>query len=217
MHFEILVEDKSGEKLLGILVPKIIGNTHTFRIHSYKGIGRIPENMKSSADACKRILLDRLPAILNGYGKTQKSQKKNGFQSVVFVVCDLDRKCLKEFRQELLSILDKCKDKPEAYFCIAIEEGEAWLLGDISAVIKAYPDADKAVLKKYKNDSVCGTWETLADAVYPGGRGKLCSKEYWEIGLEKTKWAEKIAPYINISANLSPSFQYFCNKLKMFI
>ena len=32
MHFEVLVEDQSGEKTLNILVPKIIGNYHTSRI-----------------------------------------------------------------------------------------------------------------------------------------------------------------------------------------
>ncbi len=42
MHFEILVEDLSGKKALDILVPKILGNTHSFVVHSYKGIGRIP-------------------------------------------------------------------------------------------------------------------------------------------------------------------------------
>ena len=42
MHFEILAEDQSGKKTLDILVPNIIGDEHTFRVISYKGIGRIP-------------------------------------------------------------------------------------------------------------------------------------------------------------------------------
>ena len=45
MHFEILVEDLSGKKALDILVPKIIGDDHSFRVHPYKGIGRIPKNL----------------------------------------------------------------------------------------------------------------------------------------------------------------------------
>ena len=61
MHFEILVEDQSGKKALEILVPKIIDNNHTFKIHAYKGIGRIPKNLGGNIDASKRILLDRLP------------------------------------------------------------------------------------------------------------------------------------------------------------
>ena len=46
MHLEILVEDLSGKKALDILVPRIIGGQDTFRVHSYKGIGRIPKNMR---------------------------------------------------------------------------------------------------------------------------------------------------------------------------
>lgn len=40
MHIEILVEDSSGERLLGILLPKLLGEhgtPHTWRLHAYKG------------------------------------------------------------------------------------------------------------------------------------------------------------------------------------
>ena len=46
MHIEILVEDASGEKLLESLLPKVFGtqgDPHTWRVHAYKGIGRIPK------------------------------------------------------------------------------------------------------------------------------------------------------------------------------
>ena len=33
MHLEILVEDQSGKTALEVLVPKIVGNDHTFNIH----------------------------------------------------------------------------------------------------------------------------------------------------------------------------------------
>lgn len=39
MHFEILVEDTSGEKMLDIFLPMIIGEQHSYEIHSYKGKG----------------------------------------------------------------------------------------------------------------------------------------------------------------------------------
>lgn len=45
MHFEILVEDQSGKKTLDILLPKILGGKHTFKVHPYKGIGQIPKNL----------------------------------------------------------------------------------------------------------------------------------------------------------------------------
>jgi hypothetical protein len=73
MHIEILVEDASGGKLLAALLPKIFGSQdepHTWRVHSYRGIGRIPKNLNAGADPAKRILLDQLPRILRGYGNT---------------------------------------------------------------------------------------------------------------------------------------------------
>ena len=73
MHIEILVEDSSGEKLLQCLLPQLLGplgQPHTWRLHSYKGIGRIPKNLGTKADPAKRILLDQLPRLLRGYGRT---------------------------------------------------------------------------------------------------------------------------------------------------
>ncbi len=210
MHFEILVEDQSGKKMLDILLPKIIDTTvHTFIVHSYKGVGRIPKNLTATGDASKRILLNQLPRLLSGYGKSFVN-----FQAAVIVVCDLDDKCLKTFRQELCNLLDSCNPKPETRFCIAIEEGEAWFLGDISAIKAAYPKAKDAVLRAYVNDSICGTWECLADALYHGGASLLSTRGWQAVGTEKSQWAEKISPHMDISNNVSPSFAYFCDKLR---
>ena len=132
MHFTVLVEDRSGKAALDILVPKIIGPRHTFRVHAYKGIGRIRRNIAGTAGAGHRLLLEQLPKLLRGYGKAFAGYP-GGYEAVVVVVCDLDDRCLKAFRQELFTVLNACSPKPETRFCIAIEEGEAWLLGDIAA------------------------------------------------------------------------------------
>ena len=212
MHFEILVEDQSGKGMLDILVPKIIGDQHTFEVHPYKGIGHIPKNLASSTDARKRILLDQLPRLLRGYGKTFAGYSPN-YPAAVIVVCDLDNKCLKAFRQELFAVLNACDPKPETRFCVAIEEGEAWLLGDIPAVKAAYPNAKDSVLSRYENDSIRGTWELLADAVSSGGVSGL-KKKGGQVGREKSVWAEKITPHMNVDDNASPSFRYFREKVR---
>jgi hypothetical protein len=209
MHFEILVEDQSGKKALDIIVPKIIGENHTFRVIDYKGIGRIPKNLKSGGDANKRILLANLPKALAGYGKSWPP----GYAAVI-VVCDLDDKCLKSFRSELFDLLNTCNPRPETRFCIAIEEGEAWFLGDISAIKKAYPKAKSSVLSSYVNDSICGTWEQLADSIYKGGSQRLSCQGWQAIGAEKSVWAENITPHMDFDNNASPSFNYFLKKLK---
>ena len=216
MHFEVLVEDQSGKKALDILIPKIIGDEHSCEVRAYKGIGHIPRNLKSGTEANKRILLDRLPSLLRGYGKTFAGYSPN-YQAAVIVVCDLDTKCLKEFRQDLFTVLNACNPKPETRFCIAIEEGEAWLLGDIPAIKAAYPKAKDNVLDRYKNDAICGTWELLADAVYQGGANGLKKKGRIAVGQEKSIWAERIAPHMDVAINASPSFCYFQKKIRELI
>jgi hypothetical protein len=212
MHFEILVEDQSGKKALDILVPKIVGDGHTFKIHAYKGIGRIPKDLGRQADASKRILLEQLPKLLRGYGNTF-ARYPDSHPAAVIVVCDLDDRCLKAFRHELLAILHVCDPKPEARFCIAIEEGEAWFLGDTPAIKAAYPRAKEAILNAYKNDSICGTWECLADAVCLRGSRALSDRGWQAIGAEKSEWSEKIAPHMDVLNNSSPSFNYFREKI----
>jgi hypothetical protein len=209
MHFEILVEDQSGKVALDILVPQIIGDNNTFDVKSYKGVGRIPVNMNASVDARKRILLTNLPRLLAGYGKSWQE-----YPAAIIVVCDLDSKCLKSFRNELIGILNTCNPRPETRFCIAVEEGEAWFLGDIPAIKQAYPKAKDTLLNTYVSDSICGTWERLADAVYKGGSQHLSSLGWHVVGAEKAAWAKNITPYMDLDNNASPSFNYFLGKLR---
>lgn len=158
-------------------------------------------------------MLDCLPKLLKGYGKTFSDYPEN-YPAAVILICDLDGKCLVEFKKELNLILNSCNPKPETRFCIAIEEGEAWFFGDIPAIKKAYPKAKDAVLTSYVNDSICGTWEKLADAIYPGGAHVLNKKGWQAIGSEKSIWAQKIAPHMSIDTNNSPSFCYFRDKTR---
>ena len=213
MHFEILVEDQSGKRMLDILIPKIVGDKHTFKVHAYQGIGRIPRTLTSGPDGKNRLLLNQLPKLLRGYGKTFANYPAN-YSAAVILVCDLDDMCLKAFREELLTVLNACNPKPETRFCIAIEEGEAWLLGDIPAIKDAYPNAKDDVLNRYQNDSICDTWELLADAVFRGGANRLKSEGWRSVGREKSAWAEHITPHMNVEVNKSPSFCYFRTKMQ---
>jgi len=186
------------------------GPTHTFRVIAYKGIGRIPKDLHKKSDPRKRILLDRLPKILAGYGNTFAN---NSFPTAVIVVCDLDDRCLKAFRQELDAIAEAPRKRVRVKFCIAIEEGEAWFLGDMAAIYRAYPNAKASVLGRYANDSICGTWELLADAVVTGGAKALKKRGWVAIGTEKSLWAERISPEMDLENNASPSFNYFRFKI----
>ena len=207
MHFEVLVEDQSGKIALETIMCNILGQNHTkhsWNIFAFKGIGHIPKNLYSVPDPKKQTILDKLPAILRAYGKGLPYDLAS-----VVVIVDLDDRDCVDFKQELVAVLHACNPAPRTLFRIAIEEGEAWLLGDRPAVKLAYPSAKNSVLDDYSQDSICGTWETLADAVYSGGSISLKKHGYPDIGRVKCEWASTISAHVDVDSNQSPSFQVF--------
>lgn len=202
MHIEILVEDSSGGRLMEHLLPKILGfysEPHTWRIHNYKGIGHIPKKMSGKVDAAKKTLLENLPKVLAGYGNTP------GYDAV-FVLLDTDDREIKRFERDLKAMLSACECAPPTAFGLATEEVEAWYLGDRKALEMAYPNIKKQVLKRYVQDSVCGTWEVLADALVKGGSAAVKTSGWRQAGDLKHEWAERIGPLMTIDKNKSPSF-----------
>jgi hypothetical protein len=67
----------------------------------------------------------------------------------------------------------------------------------------------KSILNSYVNDSICGTWETLADAVYPGGSAALIASGWQVVGAEKSKWAVSIPPTWILKTTRYPAFAIF--------
>ena len=213
MHLEVLVEDASASIALAIILEKMLGPNgggQGFRLHSYRGIGRLPKDLKSHTDPAKRILLDRLPHILRGYGNSLRDHPN---AAVVVVVDSDDRACL-AFKHELTGVLDGLTPRPTTLFRIAIEEVEAWLRGDEAAVVAAYPAARRDMLGRYIPDSICGTWEVLADAVVPGGAASLVRQGWAEVGRAKCAWAAAIAPHLDLDRTRRPSFRVFLDGVR---
>jgi len=206
MHFEFLLEDKSSKKAMDILIPKILSTGATYRTKQYGSLGHLPKDLKPKTGAKKQPLLNSLPALLAGYGRTP------GYD-VIVIICDLDNRTKSDFLNELNNVLNTCNKKPNALFCIAVKEFEAWYLGDLSAIQKAYPSAKAQVLSNY-DESICGTWELLADVVHKGGSKSLKKKGVQAVGLQKSIWAEKISPHMCVTNNLSPSFNFMHEQLK---
>ena len=209
MHFEILVEGQAELTALSILMKKIIGNyghPHTWKIHKHRGIGQIPDNPDAQPDTHNQTLLHNLPSKLRAYGYEGRDDV------AVVVLVDLDDRpdCV-NFKNELIDLLAYCNQKPKVLFRIAIEELEAWFFGDHQAIKRAYPNVKQQVLEAYAQDSQCGTWEQLADAIYPGGLTALgqYGKRSVRILEQKRTWAKEICPQLNVVLNQSPSFQAF--------
>ncbi|WP_428539312.1 hypothetical protein [Rhodopila sp.] len=210
MHIEILTEDSSGQRLVEHLMPKLIGRfgePHSWRSHAYRGIGRIPKGLSRSADPLRRMLLDQMPRLLRGYVKTP------GVDAVV-VVLDTDVRDCRTFLAELQSLSASCDASHLALFRLAIEETEAWYLGDRAALQRAYPKARMRTLDHYVQDSICGTWELVAEAIHQGG-ARAVRQAGWPLpGQIKHEWADRIGPLLDPETNRSPSFARFRDGLR---
>ncbi|WP_421870483.1 DUF4276 family protein [Motiliproteus sp.] len=209
MHFEILVEGQAELTALSILMPKILGeyeNPHTWKIHKHRGIGRIPDDPMQTPNPRDTTLLHLLPAKLRAYSKAPRADR------VIIVLLDLDDKDLEIFYQELRSLLALCDGEFEANFEFAIEELEAWYLGDRNALVAFNPDIRFGALTDYVQDSICGTWEFLARADDPS---VLTQKKRSRHSLDKKKeWSKKIPPHMDVDSNNSPSFNTFLSRLR---
>jgi len=216
VHFEILVEDASGKALLEQIVPKILGpkgKANQYRIVNiqelkHRVMAELPRKQAKTLpwDA---ILSQTLTIQLRAYSKALIRKK-----GVVVIVVDLDSRNLGHFQTNLEEIFHAHAPNLAGGIRLAIEEIEAWILGDLSAVRRAYPLVKEYVLTSYEQESICGTWELLADALFHGGAERLAEIGYPLIGREKCRWAENIGQYIDVDKNRSPSFHAFRDLLR---
>nr|WP_308627541.1 hypothetical protein [uncultured Eisenbergiella sp.] len=216
-YIEILIEDKSGGILVEQIMDKyVMDEKHiTYRIHSFKGIGKIPLKASSMSQIKSRRLLTDLPMYLKGMSLSLENMPG---KKAIFVILDCDDEDCEKMKFSLVQMYKQLEISIQVFFCIAIEEMEAWLLGDSQALLTAYPTAKRQLLQRYIQDSIIGTWEYLADIVYKGGLQTLKrdSSSYYEIGMFKCECAGKVGALLDIRKNASPSFNYFIGKLDVF-
>lgn len=212
MHFQYLVEDQSGAALIRILMQKIVElyPNATYDCKGFRGIGGFTRKNTIKETKTGKLLND-LATYLRGFDRSLQS-----FPSVIIVVLDSDDHDVQQFRSELEAVAIQNMIKIDHVFCLAVEEIEAWLLGDRHALLSAYPHAKMHVLNTYVQDSICGTWEVLADAVYPGGTSKLSREHasFIEIGKLKAEWAQNIGIHTDLKSNESPSFNDFIHEIE---
>jgi Domain of unknown function (DUF4276) len=193
MHIEFLVEEPSTEVALKFIVPKIIGNTHTLKIHNFQNKGR---------------LLKRLPERMKSYAKFLPDDWR------IVILVDEDRSDCQELKRKLCdasSVVTKHKGNIVLHR-IAVEELESWFIGDVTAIRSEYEKIPVSLSQqaKFRNPDIIkgGTWEQL---------DKILKKYGYETGLQKIDFAEKVSPHMDVDNNLSRSFQIFRDGLRSIV
>lgn len=209
MFFQFLIEDQSGATLIEVVMEKIKTDYPdiTYNIKSFKGLGGFTKKNTVKETKTGKLLND-LATYMRGFNKSLQH-----FAAAIFVVLDNDDNDPMQFKRCLEDVANANSITVDHVFCLAVEEIEAWLLGDEAAILSAYPKARLAVLHSYKQDSICGTWEVLADVVYNGGQNTMKKQHYSEQGLIKNNWAKSIGAHLTISSNKSPSFNLFVSEV----
>jgi hypothetical protein len=195
----VLVEGPSEEALARGWLHRLLPR-HAFTVIRHRGKGKLSGNPLNVPDIRREGLLDQLPAKLRAYGRTLDAATDR-----VVVLVDLDDDDCLDLKKRLMALLDLCDPQPAVLFRIAIEETEAFYLGDPRAIQAAFPQAKIRRMKDYEQDSICGTWELFQRVI--DARSE-----------DKVGWAEKIAPHLATEwrgkgANRSPSFQQLCKGL----
>lgn len=203
-YIEILVEDDSGGILAKQIMDKYVADKDNiiYKIHSFKGIGKIPRKIKGMSQVKSKRLLTDLPMYLRGMSLSLENMPG---KKAIFVLLDSDDNDCRRLKNDLVRMYEELQISVQVSFCIAVEEMEAWLLGDCEALLKAYPMAKRQLLQKYVQDSIIGTWECLADIVYKGGLQALKrnASSYYEIGQFKCECARNIGNFLDIENNSS--------------
>jgi hypothetical protein len=190
-HVELLVEERSMEAALALLLPKMLGNT-TFGIHTHQG---------------KLDLLNKLPGKLRGYFSWIPATWR------IVVVVDRDNDNCEGLKQQLehaateAGFPTRTTTKGKAGYVVvnrlAIEELEAWYFGDWRAVCAAYPKVPSTISAKAEYrapDKIKGgTWEAFLRVLQHVG--------YFTTGLRKIEAARAVAEHMVPSRNTSPSFR----------
>ncbi len=198
MHIEMLLEEPSTEAFLHGFLPRILPDTTSWRLIPFQG---------------KSDLLSKLEDRLKGYA----AWIPEDFRIVVLV--DEDRENCQQLKAKMeaaaiaANLVTKSAAGDGAFTVlnrIAVEELEAWFLGDIEVLRSAYRGipASLASRAQFRDpDAVAGgTWEALERVLQRAG--------HFSSGLRKIELARTMALHLNPDNNESRSFNYFINGLK---
>lgn len=193
MHIEMLLEEPSAEAFLNGFLPRILPEATTWRLIPFQG---------------KLDLLSKLENRLKGYAAWIPEDYR------IVVLVDQDREDCKLLKEKMetaanaANLVTKSNARAGTFTVlnrIAIEELEAWFLGDIEGLRSAYSSVPASLGSrgKFRNPDMVpgGTWEALERVLQRAG--------HFKGGLRKIELARTMATHLNSDRNQSQSFQFF--------
>ena len=195
MTLHIMVEGPSEVAFFDGWLKKL-KSTQSIRVHAHQGKGSLPAK-NSRANAKHRGLLDQLPFKLKAFAGTL-----NPHSDGILILVDADDDDPSVLNSRISQTVVQYAPHLKVEISVATEEMEAFYLGDLKAVKRAYPDADMEAARAYVPDSICGTWEKFGEIIGDDGGNKVA-------------WAEKMGACVTTKAaqSRSPSFKATLGKI----
>lgn len=191
MHVEIYVEEPSAKAALDVLVPRIIGKEHSFKVHNFRN---------------KQELLREIPKRLRAYASWMPDDWR------IAVLVDEDRQDCRGLKARLDQAATDAGINERVLSRVAVEELEAWFFGDFNALSAVYPRLPATLPRRagFRDpDAIAGgTWEALERVLRRAG---------YRAGLIKTENAAKVAARMNPDGNTSHSFRVFRDGLRRLV
>jgi hypothetical protein len=171
----VLVEGPSEQAFLERWAKRLL--KAPFRVHPHQGKGRLPKNGAASQAPKPRArgVLDQLPAKLRAYASAL-DPKCDG----VLVLVDADDDEQAQLAGDIQAAIET-SEVQHALVALAVEETEAFYLGDLGALRRAFPNADMTKARAYHPDSICDTWELFGRIIGDGGETRSHGPKPWAI------------------------------------
>lgn len=198
MHLEFLLEEPSAEAFLAGFLPRTMPEGATWTLIQFQGKGDLLANLERRLNGYRHWLpIDGRIVVLVDEDRQDCVKLKGQLEAAAKAAGFVTKSAAGKRRFQILNR-------------IAIEELEAWFLGDIEAIRAAYPrvSASLASRENFRDpDAIAGgTWEALERELQRAG--------YFPGGLGKIEFARKMAEHVEPGRNQSRSFQVFIDGLR---